>query len=167
MVTSKRLVQEKPVTMIDVETNNLIELNGVVRDAWFSSPKLTRQRPTAYLLAANQQNLVEKLRTLGVVVDSLAETKKLEVQAYKVISYYQNSEKYEGVRRQELSTALQITEQEFAAGTYVVYLNQEKANMAIEVLEPEAPNSFVSFDVLHTEKDAILPIYRYLKINGL
>jgi hypothetical protein len=50
----------------------------------------------------------------------------------------------------------------FPKGTYVVYLNQAKANLAIEVLEPEASSSFVSFCVIKTKKDAELPIYRYL-----
>ena len=36
------------------------------------------------------------------------------------------------------------------------------ANIIIEVLEPEAPNSFVSFGILETEKEAYLPIYRIL-----
>ena len=41
-------------------------------------------------------------------------------------------------------------------------MNQRRANLVSEILEPEAPNSFVSFGVLKTEKDDILPIYRLL-----
>jgi len=41
-------------------------------------------------------------------------------------------------------------------------MNQPKSNLAVEVLEPEAPNSFVSFSVLKTELNQELPIYRYL-----
>jgi hypothetical protein len=48
-----------------------------------------------------------------------------------------------------------------------VYLNQRKSNLAVEVLEPEAPNSFVSFSVLPTAKDQELPVYRYLLKSNL
>jgi len=41
-------------------------------------------------------------------------------------------------------------------------MNQRRSNIIIEVLEPEAPNSFVSFGVLKTSKGAMLPIYRIL-----
>jgi hypothetical protein len=39
--------------------------------------------------------------------------------------------------------------------------------LAVEVLEPEAPNSFISFGVLETTLNAVLPIYRYLKTEKL
>jgi hypothetical protein len=48
----------------------------------------------------------------------------------------------------------------FPKGSFKIRMNQRKANIILEVLEPEAPNSFVSFGVLETEKDKILPIYR-------
>jgi hypothetical protein len=52
-------------------------------------------------------------------------------------------------------------------GTFVIDMNQENANLVIEVLEPEASNSFVSFGILTTQKNAVLPIYRYLKDEKL
>jgi hypothetical protein len=51
---------------------------------------------------------------------------------------------------------------EFPLGSFIIYMNQPKSNLAIEVLEPEAPNSFVSFSVLQTAINQELPIYRYL-----
>jgi hypothetical protein len=39
-------------------------------------------------------------------------------------------------------------------------MQQRRSNIVAEVLEPEAPNSFVSFGVLKTEKNQRLPIYR-------
>ena len=44
-------------------------------------------------------------------------------------------------------------------------MNQKRANLIIEILEPEAPNSFVSFGVLETKLNQELPIYRLSKKN--
>lgn len=166
-VTSKRRVEPKPVAMIDIDTKDLIKLDGIVRDAWGSSAELSRPRPTAYLLLPSQKKLADKLKVLGLEVEQLASATPVEVEAYRVSEYFQHSYRYEGVYRQELSTELESMMKTFPAGTYVVYLDQEKGNMAIETLEPEAPNSFISFDVLHTEHDALLPYFRYLKNNRL
>jgi hypothetical protein len=44
----------------------------------------------------------------------------------------------------------------------MITMDQKNANLLAEVLEPEAPNSFVSFGVLKTKKGETLPIYRLL-----
>ena len=47
-------------------------------------------------------------------------------------------------------------------GTYLILTNQRASNILTELLEPEAPNSFVSFGILRTEINEILPIYRLI-----
>ena len=42
----------------------------------------------------------------------------------------------------------------------ILDMNQTKSNLAIEVLEPEAPNSFVTYSVIPTFKGDVLSIYR-------
>jgi hypothetical protein len=84
-----------------------------------------------------------------------------------VTKYNQDAEEYEGARMQKVSTDLNEITQEFPKGTVILYLNQPKGNIAIEVLEPEASNSFVSFDLIKTELGAELPIYRYVLPNKL
>jgi hypothetical protein len=123
---------------------------------------MSRQRPTAYLILPGNENLVKKLKVLGLTVDSLSAAETIEAEKYTITEYHQVAEKYEGVNRQMTAAKTSSVQKEFPAGTYVVRMNQPRANLAIEVLEPEAPNSFVSFDVLHTEQDAELPVYRYL-----
>ncbi len=68
---------------------------------------------------------------------------------------------------QTVKTTLQSEFITFPTGTYIVYMNQDNSNLAIEVLEPEAPNSFISFGVLETQQTNKLPIYRYLKTEKL
>ena len=42
-------------------------------------------------------------------------------------------------------------------------MDQKNSNLAIEVLEPEAPNSFVSYNLIKTNKNLDLPYFRLLK----
>ncbi len=166
-VTSKKHISKQPLKIIDLATCKEMELEVTIRDALNSSAVLQRKRPTAYLIHKDQTEIIKKLKVLGVEVFELTSPKTIEVQTYRITDYLQQAEKYEGVNLQEVSTEI-VTEQiAFEAGTHIVYLNQHRGNMAVEVLEPEAPNSFISFDVIAAELDQKLPIYRYLKQDKL
>ena len=111
--------------------------------------------------------LVEKLEILGIVVNRLESTKNIDIERYTVLDYLQEANKYEGANMQEVTVEIHPENRTFNTGTYVVYLNQPHGNLAIELLEPDAPNSFVSFNVLNTSAGKDLPIYRYLKKEKL
>ena len=70
---------------------------------------------------------------------------------------------WEKIRRVTVRTEVTPLEKEFPAGTYVVRLDQENANFAVSVLEPEAENGFVSFRVVEAQEGRTLPICRLLK----
>jgi hypothetical protein len=167
VVRHKSLVENRPVSMIDLDKQDTVKIDGRVRDAWYSHAVLSRKRPTAYLLMPDQQELVKKMIVLGLEVELLQTPQNLEVEQFRVTEYQQEAAKYEGVYRQEVQTEVSTVEHSFPAGTYLVYMDQAKANLAQEVLEPEAPNSFVSFSVLPTEKGQVLPVFRYVKTNRL
>ena len=167
VVKSKTPVTKQKLNVIDLETNDLIDIDVNLADAWQTKPSLTRTRPTAYILMPTQENLVEKLKILGLQVQQLKNALEVEVENYMVTDYRKDAEKTEGVFRQNVSTNIKVVKRNFPQGSYVVYMNQPNSNLAVEVLEPEAPNSFVSFSVLETELNQELPIYRYLAKNNL
>tara|TARA_Y100000782_G_scaffold114994_1_gene153971 strand:- start:526 stop:2070 length:1545 start_codon:yes stop_codon:yes gene_type:complete len=167
VVEHQRELEERPLTFIDLETTEKITLQVRMKDAWLAKPKLRRNSPVAYILLPTQKEVVAKLQILGLKIDTLNQEKTVEVEKYTVATYEQEPEKYEGVNRQNVTTALEATEKAFPAGSFIVYMNQPKANLAIEVMEPEAPNSFVTFDQIHTALNEELPIYRYLNQEAL
>jgi hypothetical protein len=57
-------------------------------------------------------------------------------------------------------TQLKDIEKTFDSEFFMVSMEQSRANMAIELLEPEAPNSLVSFSVIRVKNGMELPIYR-------
>ena len=105
------------------------------------------------------------LKILGISMDTLSAEKELEVEAYQITDYHQAAEKYEGVKIQTVSTEVSVMKKTFPVGTAIVYLQQSKGNLAMEVLEPEVKNSFLSFGVIQTQKGDTLSVYRYLKSN--
>ena len=75
--------------------------------------------------------------------------------------------KYEGADIQTVNTILNPEIKQFNKGDYIIYTDQKKINLAVEVLEPEALNSFVYFSIIKTNPNQIIPIYRYYEKNKL
>ena len=162
VVKSSTPVSKQKLNVIDLEKNDLIDIEVKISDAWQTKPTLTRPRPTAYILLPTQETLVDKLKILGLQVQQLKTAVEAEVENYIISEYQKDAVKTEGVFRQSTSAQTTLVKRNFSAGSYIVYMDQPKSNLAIEVLEPEAPNSFVSFSVLETALNQELPIYRYL-----
>ena len=167
VVTSKKEKTIEPLKVIDLETEKEMAIDVTIFNASKSTAVLTRAKPFAYIIESNQQSIIEKLKILGITVDSLQTEKEVEVETYLVTEYNVENEKNEGVYQQEVKTKINTETRKVSKGTYIIYMNQENAGLGIETLEPEAPNGFVHFGVLVTKKDATLPIYRYLKKEKL
>jgi hypothetical protein len=133
-----------------------------VLDALEPQADLVRTRPAAYLLDASETRAVENLRTLGLTVEQLQAPKRFRVEAYRVTEREEAGKAWEKILRVTVWTEVSPCEKEFPAGTYVVRLNQENANFAVSVLEPESENGFVSFRVTEARQGEELPIYRLL-----
>lgn len=165
VVNSKRSVYPQTVTMIDLDTEDPIDLELNTRDSWLSTPVLTRPRPAGYVIDSAFGPLAYKLELLGLVVERLDKPTRLSIEKYTVVDYTQASQLYEKEYMQDVTTQVTPLDTTLPAGSYLVSLRQKNANLAIEVCEPEAPNSFVSFGQLPTELHAQLPIYRYVSSN--
>jgi hypothetical protein len=163
VVEYKRGVSEENVSFIDIESNGPIELNLTVNDAETSRSTLKRTRPKAYIIEANQKEIIEKLSILGAEIEFLDEEETYNVETYFIDDYTSKPIKYEKMKLQIVSAALKQKEITFSKGTALVFMDQRKANIIPELLEPEAPNSLVSFGIIKTQKGDTLPVYRLLK----
>ncbi len=161
-VTTKREIYNDTIQAIDLDSNELIDLEITIHDAMQTKPALTRKRPEAYIIDKNQITIIEKLKALGIAVEEFAEETQLVVESYTVSSYNREAEKYEKMNLQTVETTLKEDLNVFPKGTFKIPMNQKRANLVIELLESEAPNSFVSFGVLETDLNQQLPIYRLL-----
>jgi len=162
-VTSVRKEYKDTIQVIDLDTYETMALDVTIHDALQSSPKLVRSMPLAYIISADQEALIEKLHLLGITTETLSEPKELTVEVYQITAYDNKGELYEKMNRQTVETQLETKTMTFPAGTYFITTNQKNTPLLCEVLEPEAPNSFVNFGVLKTDLNNELPIYRLSK----
>lgn len=160
VVKSKSEISDAQIQVIDLDTNEEITLDVILHDAWHSSAVLTRSRAPGYIILAEQTELIEKLKTLGFEMNELESVRAFDIENYLITEYSEDSEKYEGTNRQYVQTEINKSSKEFPAGSQVLLMSQPRSNLAIELLEPEASNSFVSFGLLKVETGAELPIYR-------
>ncbi|MBR0222719.1 MAG: hypothetical protein IJL93_00415, partial [Bacteroidales bacterium] len=153
-----------PVTFLDVNEAAPVVLENVrVLDAREPQADLVRERPKAYLLDASQTRAAANLRTLGLTVETLKSPKKFRVESYRVTERTEAEKVWEKIHRVTVRTEVTAGEREFPAGTWLVRLDQENANYAVSVLEPESENGFVSFRVTEAREGETLPIYRLIQ----
>ncbi len=163
IVESKRAVYKDSIQFIDVNSIDYVKYQMTVRDAWKPKPTLKRTRPKAYLIKASNIEIIQKLKTLGVKIEYINTDNTYDVESYRIKSYYKKPIRYEKMKLQSVEVDLIKNNMTFPKGTAIIKMNQRRANIVVEVLEPEAPNSFVSFGVLKTKQGETLPIYRLLK----
>jgi hypothetical protein len=162
VVTSSRTVEKEIIQTIDLNSNKIIDYEVTIRDALRSNPTLVRDRPLGYLILEENIELIEKLRVLGLEVNIVENDTIMKVEKFKITDYNDNFDKYEKMNLQSVKALLVEDEITIKQVTYLILTNQRTSNILTELLEPEAPNSFVSFGILKTEINQILPIYRLI-----
>ena len=97
---------------------------------------------------------------MGFKLEDLKLENSYNVEQYIVEDYFKEKMKYEGVYMQKVKTKTENIDLENNNDYLILFMDQRKSNLAIEVLEPEAPNSFVSYSIIPTFIGDILPVYR-------
>lgn len=159
-VLSERKRYLDTLQVIDLDTKKVIGLEATINDALQSKPQLTRKRPDYYVIEATQEDLIKKLNVLGLEATQLEQDTSYKVEAMTVKAYKRSDFPYEEMYLQTVETELEEKQMTFPKGTYLISTDQKNTAMLTETLEPEAPNSFVSFGVIETSLNNTLPIYR-------
>ena len=66
---------------------------------------------------------------------------------------------YEKMKMQDVDVRIDYSDIQFSKGDLILPMKQKKSNLIVELMEPEA-NSYVSFGLIKTGINKILPIYR-------
>ena len=173
VVLSERKTREDSLLVIDLDNENEVQIPITIHDALQSYPILERERPKAYILAKSEKKAAEKLRLLGVQVDSISSSIEAEVESYQVPGWGNQADDEDDNQDEEDSKSvskgnsiLKSGFKTFTAGTYVIYLNQDKGNLVCELLEPENPNGFLAVKVIRfsgNSRNSEYPVYRSMK----
>ena len=120
-------------------------------------PALTVEKPVAYIIPKAWDRIIDLLKLNGVKIQQLAHHTVLPVDLYYISDYKTSSRPYEGHYLHN-SVKLDTKDQQlgFYEGDYIVYTNQPQNRYIIETLEPQATDSFFSwnfFDSILDQKE--------------
>ncbi|MEN0068384.1 MAG: M14 family zinc carboxypeptidase [Myxococcota bacterium] len=147
---------------IDLAEHAMVDLEVTVRNHLASTATQTRTRPQAYAVLPAAEGLLEKIERLGLQTVRLDAPTELEVERYAVREVRREPHRYEGQRQQSVTVDVEASPQTLPEGTYLVRLDRPGANLAFELFEPEAPNSFVAFGVVRVKPNSSLPFVRVM-----
>ncbi|MBS0012063.1 MAG: hypothetical protein KFF49_11665 [Bacteroidales bacterium] len=110
-------------------------------------PVLTVTKPWAYIIPQAWSDVVEKLKNNGIVVYRLKEDTDIEVETY----YIENVERSERANQghyinRKVKVRAVNQEMPYLKGDYVVITRQQANKYIVEMLEPQAPASYFTWN---------------------
>ena len=161
----KRSIYTDVVKAIDIESNELIDFETTMHSSKDSHAISKRDRPVAYIIKKNNFGFIEKLKDIGIEYVEIQKDTMIYSGSYRIVDYNDNFKVYEKMKMQSVSTLIEYKDNMFTYGDIFISMNQKRSNLIAELLEPEAPNSYVSFGIIKTSINSQLPIYRIKKFN--
>jgi hypothetical protein len=125
------------------------------------SSTLEVEIPKAYIIPQGWWNVLELLEVNNIEMNRLEKDTTLTVNTYTIKSYDTRKQAYEG-HYSHYNVALDISEEKvsFFKGDYIIDTNQNGIRYLLETLEPQAPDSFFSwnfFDTILQQKESFSP----------
>jgi hypothetical protein len=101
--------------------------------------------PVYYIVPRQWYEVIERLKAHGLELRALAEQGTLEVESYRFEDVVWPPGPFEGRHMPSFTATTIREERSFPAGSVVVPVAQKLAKVAINLLEPSAPDSFASW----------------------
>lgn len=140
-VEYKKVESEITGTTVKRYTGKPIEIKVPV----YNKVKVTKRvkLPSAYLIPAEFKHIIRTLKLHGIKVSVLNEDTFLEVEKYLFTNYRFAERPYEGRQRVEVNCESFTDKLRFPYGTYIIKTAQRGIRVVANLLEPEAPDSFL------------------------
>lgn len=108
---------------------------------------LTVSRPTAYIIPQGWWKVIERLQANGITMHRLTRDTSINVEAYRITGYNAFPRPFEG---HHINNNVQVTKSNqsilFKKGDYYIPLNQTANRFLINVLEPQAEDSYFAWN---------------------
>ena len=113
----------------------------------YNKVKVTKRvkLPYAYIISAEFKDVIRILKLNGVKVYQMKENRSLEVEKYHFTDYSFAERPYEGRQRVDAKCETLSEIISFPRGTYFVNTGQRSIRVIANLLEPEAPDSLLSW----------------------
>jgi len=117
--------------------------------------------PSAYVIPQGWWTVIDLLKLNNVEMRPFENDTVISVQSYKIKDYETRKSPYEG-HYSHYNVELTISEEKvnFMKGDFIIYTNQNAFRYLLETLEPQAPDSFFSwnfFDTILQQKEGFSP----------
>lgn len=133
------------------------------------------QKPKAYIISQGWWKVIERLEAVGIVTQRLKKDTSIEVEAYRIENFTASARPYEGHHiNRDVKISKTTKKVSFRKGDYIIFLNQAGNRFLIEVLEPQAEDSYFAwnfFDAILGQKEGFSDYVfeetasRFLKTN--
>ena len=113
----------------------------------FYRDTLSVVKPKAYLIPQGWHQVIKRLEANRVIYTRLKKDTLIKVEAYRIESYQSSPRPFEG-HHPNNNVRVQTTELtlKFRKGDYLIMLNQEANRFLIETLEPQAEDSYFTWN---------------------
>ena len=108
-------------------------------------PEVAVDLPAAYLVPPEWDEVIERLRAHGLESRRLRRSVTLPVRSYRFLDPHWREQPFEGRHPVEFTAEPVLETRTYPAGTVVVPMDQRAARVAAHALEPQGPDSFVSW----------------------
>ena len=112
--------------------------------------------PLSYIVPVQWTSVIEVLHAHGVQFKTLAQWMRIEVESYRFMNVTWLTEPFEGRHMPRFEVQRTTETREFPAGSIVVPVAQPLGKVILNLLEPEAPDSFAKwgfFNAIFEEKE--------------
>ncbi|MBO9633162.1 MAG: hypothetical protein J7578_08580 [Chitinophagaceae bacterium] len=119
--------------------------------------KTTVQKPLAYVIPQGWWKVIDLLKTNNIKMRRLTKDSTIEVEAYRIETYTASPRPYESHHiNSDIKISSTIIQKTFRKGDYYIPLDQTGNRFLIELLEPNAPDSYFAwnfFDAILAQKE--------------
>lgn len=120
-------------------------------------PKIVVEKPEAYIIPQAWNNVIELLKINKVEMSQLEKDTNFEVESYRIESYESSAQPYESHHiNSNVKISKNIENKSFRKGDWYIPMNQVANRFLMEVLEPEAQDSYFAwnfFDGILSQKE--------------
>jgi hypothetical protein len=112
--------------------------------------------PDSYIVPVQWQNVIEVIKAHGLQVTELTTIASIEIQSYRFTNVTWPSSPFEGRHMPAFDVEVTTEQRDFPAGSVVIPMRQPLARLALNLLEPKAPDSFARwgfFNAVFEEKE--------------
>lgn len=101
--------------------------------------------PAAYLIPPQFSDLIEVIKSHYIKYNTLNANRKLKVERYRFSNVLFAPRPYEGRQLPSFSVESFTEQCDVESGSLIIYTNQRQLRVIVNLLEPEAPDSFVNW----------------------